>query len=414
MTEIHDRPVEGATHMRRREFLATAGAALAASRLGWAADLPRDVTITRVVSFELECTRPKHIGKNAYRHDHGTKAHDRIVRIYTDAGVDGFATSWAGANECAAMLGKSPFDFFDPAQRRARGPFGRYTSPLWDLAGKLLGKPVYELLGGSVRERVPAYDGSIYFTDLRPEFLHNWRDEFRREIEASQARGHRAFKVKIGRGKLWMVREDGLRRDIEVAGMMRRIVGADATLALDANDGYDWADAKRFLEQVGDARFAFVEEICSDDSPGALTAVKELIRSHGWKTLIADGENKRRPAQMKPWLEAGAVDILQGDMNLFGFEDILAEAELARPYGAVIAPHNWGSLIGYYLQLHVGKAVENFLMAEEDPMSSPALIADGFELEEGASSVPATPGLGLALDESALADAACVHFDLKR
>jgi L-alanine-DL-glutamate epimerase-like enolase superfamily enzyme len=116
---------------------------------------------------------------------------------------------------------------------------------------------------------------------------------------------------------------------------------------------------------------------------------------------------------MRPWVEAGAVDILQGDMNRFAFEGILEEAAIARPHGARVAPHNWGSLFGFYCQLQVGRAIDNFYMAEQDPMSTPAIITDGFVIKDGECTIPDRPGLGLAIDDRALADAACVHFDLR-
>ena len=76
--------------MRRRDLLGVAAGATLLSRISWARNMPSDIKITRVVSFELELTRAKYVGKNSGRHDHGSKAYDRIVRVYTNAGIDGF------------------------------------------------------------------------------------------------------------------------------------------------------------------------------------------------------------------------------------------------------------------------------------------------------------------------------------
>ena len=81
-------------------------------------------------------------------------------------------------------------------------------------------------------------------------------------------------------------------------------------------------------------------------------------------------------------------------MNHFGFEGILTEAEWAQPAGIQIAPHNWGSLIGFYMQLHVGRAIPNLYMAEHDPLSTDVLIADGYEIKDGTCSVPEVPASG--------------------
>ncbi len=423
--------------MRRRDFLAAsaaAGAGVQLSRFAWAADVPDDIRITRVVSFELELKRPKHVGKNSYRHDHGTQAFDRILRVYTNAGIEGFGTSWSGANECAALLGKSPLAFFDRTQRKVTGPLARYTTPLWDLMGKILHKPVWELLRDptatnqpaaptgdpSMRAHlpvprpgeVPVYDGSIYFTDLRPPHLVDWRDEFKRELDASMANGHRGFKIKIGRGKQWMVAEEGYQRDLEVVRLIRRHVGPQMVLGVDANDGYDLERSKRFVVDTADCKLAFIEEMFQEDVPRYLE-LRALMREQGITSLIADGENKRRPDEMQSWVDAKAVDILQGDMNLFGFEDIAAEAAMGRASGALIAPHNWGSLFGFNLQVQAGRAIPNFYCAEQDPLSCPAVSTDGYTIRDGYCRLPDAPGLGMKLIDAALPEYACVHFDLK-
>src|SRR5690606_6250676 len=94
----------------------------------------------------------------------------------------------------AGLIGKDPFAFYRPDERRMVGPLGTGTMPLWDLLGKLLNKPAYELLGGAGPHSVPVYDGSIYFADLLPQYAANWQDRLREEIDMGLAVGHRAFK----------------------------------------------------------------------------------------------------------------------------------------------------------------------------------------------------------------------------
>ena len=137
--------------------------------------------------------------------------------------------------------------------------------------------------------------------------------------------------------------------------------------------------------------------------------MKRFMAEKGWETLLADGETQRDPEPLKPFAEAGAIDVFQGDMNQFGFEGVLAEAGWAAANGLLVAPHNWGSLVGYYMQLHVGRAIPNFYRAEHDPLASPALVAEGYERKDGVSSVPETPGFGLALGEEGVE----VRFDVR-
>src|SRR4029078_1259002 len=102
-----------------------------------------------------------------------------------------------------------------------------------------------------------------------------------------------------------------------------------------------------------DFNIAFVEEMFPEKVDECLS-LKAFIREHGWQTLLADGETQSELSAFKPFIENRAIDILQGDMNHFGVEGIITEAETAQPAGIRIAPHNWGSLIGFYMQLHVG------------------------------------------------------------
>ena len=397
--------------LTRRELLAAGGAASLAG-VGWAADGPRDVRITRVTSLKITSRRPKYVGKNARRDDHGEMATDVLLRIRTNAGIEGLGHSWATADQAAKLLGTNPMDYFRPDGRRTESPLGWQSQPLWDLIGKIRNQPVYELLGGRGPKRVGVYDGTIYLLDLLPAYRKKWPDMFCYELDMGLNRGHRAFKVKIGRGFQWMKPEEGYQRDVEVLKIIRRHVGPDVVIGVDANTKYGLEQTKRLLNDLPEANFAFVEEMFEDSVEECL-ALKAFMKERGLKTMVADGENHVKLAPMQPWVDAKAVDILQGDMNRFGFEGILAEAAMARPAGAMVAPHNWGSLLGYYAQLQVGRAIDNFYRAEQDYLECPALVAEGYELKDGASSVPDTPGLGLKLDARKLSDCSRVHFDRK-
>ena len=412
--------------MNRRHFLTRSLAAgaggLAAGSWPWsnlasAAEDFADVKITRVVGFDLLTRRDKLVGRNSRLDVHGDRSMDRMIRIYTSAGVEGLGPCRSEEKDVAKLIGKSPLSFFQRDDRRMDSPLGRRTTALWDLAGKLLKRPVYELLGGADSkgagpEKVRVYDGSIYFIDLLPQFAANWQDRIKREIDMARELGHNGAKVKIGRGNKWMERSAGDARDVEVIRLIREHGGDDFVIGVDANNGYDLAITKRFLEQVGELNLAFVEEMFPETVEQCLE-LKAFIAKNGWKTLVADGESQRSPEAFKPFIEAGAIDVMQGDMKHFGFEKILEEAALGSPKGILVAPHNWGSLLGYYMQLQVGRAIENFYMAEHDPLKTDVLIADGYGLAGGLATVPEVPGLGLSLDEVKFAEQAKMRFDLK-
>ena len=398
--------------MRRRDFLAaTVASALLRARAYSDTWLPADLKVTRIVSFDVPTRRSKIAGKNARLDVHGDRSSDRMVRLFTDMGLEGLGNCRASKDALVTLLGKNPLEGFQAGARRMPGPLGSQTMPLWDLAGKLLKKPVYALLGKEGPERVPVYDGSIYFADLLPQYAGRWQDRFKEEIDMGLRAGHRGFKVKIGRGHKWMDRAAGDTRDVEVLELVRRHAGKEVLLAVDANDGYDLEGAKRFLERAGGLNLAFVEELFDEQVEQCLE-LKRFMAEHGWPTLLADGETLHQLDAFRPFIAAKAIDVLQADMNSFGIEGILQEAAMAKPQGLFVAPHNWGSLVGFFLQLHVGRAVPNFFRAEHDPLTSDVLVAEGYTIKDGSCSVPDAPGFGLVVNEDKF-HRVKIHLDLK-
>jgi len=226
----------------RRAFTAGVAAAAAGMRFAWAEELPKDLKITRIVSFDLRTRRRKYVGKNARRGDHGQSSKDRMARLYTNVGVEAVGRCWKPKEALAPLLGANPFKDFDLASRRMPGPLGTRTMVLWDLAGRLLRQPVFRLLGGKKAGKVPVYDGSIYFSDLLPKHAGRWQDRFKEEIDMGLRAGHRAFKIKIGRGNKWMDRKAGDARDVEVLEIIRKHAGDEAVLGVDANNGTTWRE----------------------------------------------------------------------------------------------------------------------------------------------------------------------------
>jgi len=401
--------------MDRRGFLAVGGAALAAlapQKCCWAGDLPRDVKITRIVGFDLVSRRPKLVGNNSRLGIHGDHTTDRMVRLFTNAGIEGLGHCRAPQEAVAALLGRNPLDSFADAELAIRSPLGAATMPLWDLVGKVLGKPVYQLLGAKGSERIPVYDGSIYFADLLPEHAARWQDRFKEEIDIGLARGHRAFKIKVGRGAKWMPAEEGFQRDKEVLQVIRGHAGPEVRLGIDANNGYDLERTKRLFTDLPDINLKFAEEMFPEQVDQCLE-LKAFFANQKLETLVADGETQDNLDVFKPFIEARAIDVYQADMNRFGIEGILAEAAMVRPQGGLVGPHNWGSLVGYYTILHVGRAISNFYIAENDPADSDVLLADGYVIKEGHATVPEAPGFGLRIDEAKFAAEIKPRFDLR-
>jgi D-galactarolactone cycloisomerase len=391
--------------MNRRNFmkstaclsLATAVSSMSASPL----PIDRsDIRITKIESYTIRPKRWKMIGKNSHKDRHGQLGRDLFLRIHTNAGIEGIGYARVEQQQAAQLIGQDPLSYMTPGEGII-SPLDRGDAPLWDLAGKIYDVPTWKLFGGYGPEWLPVYDGSIYFADIMPEYVSQGIDRILYEVDYSLKMGHRAYKIKIGRGWKWMEKEAGLRRDIEVVKAIRKLVGPDVKLGVDANNGYDYATTIRFLEGIDDELY-FTEEMFPETVEEDL-ALKAWLRKQGLKTLLADGESAKEESHFTPYINARAMDVLQGDMRRFGFTRLLRLSRMSASAGIYLAPHNWGSYMGGYMQAILGRGIPNLLMAELDPAQTDLFDVDDFELKEGKMRVPDIPGCGLVLKDRELA-----------
>jgi len=388
--------------MRRRAFLKSTPALLLAPGLPTAEEVPtapalKKFRITQITGFRHVCPRPKMIGKNAYLGDHGRYTVEDVLRVATDQGVEGLGVGTASPAAARQLLGHTLDEYWKPGVGVV-SPLGRADHALFDLVGKALHVPAWKLLGGHGPEWVPIYDGSIYFSDLLPEYQDRGVARILEEVRASLQAGHRALKVKVGRGFKWMDREAGFRRDVEVVQAIRKLVGKDVKLMVDANNGLDPKSAQRWLDAVDDDLFWIEEpfpEVVEHD-----LGLKKYLRDKGWQTRIADGESARDVGHFDTFIEHQALDVLQPDIRAFGLTKQwqLARQMAGKP-GLKLAPHNWGSFLGLYAQLVLARGIPNFLMAEQDPSTSDLFDTFAFVFQEGKVRVPNLPGCGLRLRE---------------
>ena len=392
-----------------------AGAGALVLPFGCKEAIPDDVKITRIVKMNIPTYRPKYVGKNSQRDDHTDGSIERAIRVYTSNGLDGIGVHWGEESDLRPLLGKTLREWYD-ADNQSITINNRGTTAFWDLLGKHYDKPVWQVLGESKRDKVPLYDGTIYFQDLIPEHANNYMDQFKKEFDMGQEMGHHFFKMKVGRGFKWMEKEAGYQRDrketkLEVLSACREYIGPDIRIGVDANNGLELEQSKQMLRDLPDFDFEFMEEMFPEEV--ALNKeFHDFIEEGGWDTLVADFESQKEVEAFRPFMEAGCIDVLQGDMNQFGVEGIIAEAALAKPYGGRVAPHNWGSLLGYYIQVHLGKVIENWYHAEHDALTTPAITPIGFEIADGFTTVTEMPGLGLKINEEALEKEAEIVFDI--
>ena len=279
--------------------------------------------------------------------------------------------------------------------------FRHLDGPLFDLVGKLTGKPAYRLLGDPVRDRVEAYDGTLYFSDVW--FKDRGATAVVEEVLEAQRSGYRGVKLKLGRGSKWMETTAGQRRDIEVVRAVREAAGPRLLVMADPNNGYrnDRDAAWRLLSETAAANLHWIEEIFPENVAD-YTWLKDQMEKTGMKTFIADGESVDQAVEFEPYLKPRRlIDVLQPDIRRFGFLDNLKTAQMAAAAGGVSIPHNWGAQMGLYMALHLAKVAKAVARVEDDRSTMDVIAPEGYQFHDGMYTVPEKPGLSIAVDEGA-------------
>ena len=353
--------------------------------------MPPSPTITRIEWAPLTGERPRLAGSNARLGVHGKSVTCPIARVTTSDGAQGFGWCRISRDEAAAWIGKPV-----PAALEEI-PFA-LEYPLWDRAGKLAGKPVYALADDSLTSlSVPCYDTTLYFDDL-----HLTDDTAAAELIAGEAleglgRGHRHFKIKVGRGGMHMPVEAGTRRDIAVIRAGRAAVGPAAKILIDANNGYNLNLTKQVLGETADADIYWMEEAFHED-PMLYANLQEWMNREGLSVLIADGEGDASPRLLE-WAQNGLIDVVQYDVLRPGFTRWWSLGPQLDGWNVRCAPHAYGGLFGVYAAPHLAARIRGFTFAEIDPAEVDALDGSAYAIHNGQVHVPALSGFGLGLDE---------------
>jgi D-galactarolactone cycloisomerase len=263
---------------------------------------------------------------------------------------------------------------------------------LWDILGQATGQPISRLLGGIYRDKIKAY-GSLLFDE--PEAL-------RRKLEQATKRGFRALKL----GWAGFGRVDR-RYDELLVKTARETVGDDVELMVDAggseqfwSHGYKWAvETARMLADYGVVWFE--EALPPDDLEGY-----KKLREHA-PLPISTGEVLTRRQSFLPWIVQGAVDIIQPDTTKCGgLSEARRIAWQAYDHNVLLVSHGWNTAIGLAADLHLAAAMP---VARYVEYITPApyieeLVTQPFTLDaEGLLTIPTGAGLGIAIDQDALA-----------
>lgn len=354
--------------------------------------------------------------------------HPVLAEVVTDAGLSGVgeaaiayghgATAAAGMIKDLAeniLIGRDPFrieevwsEFYDHTFW-AKGGGGAIVfagisaleTALWDIKGKALGVPIYEMLGGAFRSDVRVYANGWNFRAMGAE-------DFARAADRPLADGYDALKcyplaVPREGGGIRHVTRRMVDRDFadlafERVKALRRVVGPKVEIMLDLSGGLTPDETIRLCQRWEELDITFIEEPCDPFDIGALEKIAGAVG-----IPIALGERLYTRYAFRPVLESQAADILQPDIgNTGGIMEVKKIAAMAEAYSMRLQPHICASPVSTAAALQIDACVPNFFIQELYPYRPDehwAIVDDAPErhVKGGRMPIPARPGLGIEL-----------------
>jgi galactonate dehydratase len=335
-----------------------------------------------------------------------------FVEIDTDEGLVGIGEAsleWreravaAAVDELAPLLiGQDPNPIEHHWQRMHRHGFWRggvvltsaisaIDQALWDIKGKRLGVPVYDLLGGPTRRRIRLY---THVGGNTPEAT---ADHAQRMV----ADGFSALKLGVARSVATSGERALLRATVARVEAVRRAVGDDVDLMLDNHGQLAPGDAIELCRAMEPFGLLFLEEPVPPDTPAALAKVAAARLP----VRLATGERLFTKWDYWPVLTGGLVDVAQPDIcHAGGISELRKIAALAEACYVKIAPHNPNGPVATMASVHLAAAIPNFLILEfaQQPLRD-EVQRHGLVVRDGWAELPDRPGLGIELNMDVIA-----------
>jgi len=329
-----------------------------------------------------------------------------FLKIHTNAGIIGLGepvvegralTCRTAIEEIAPYLvGKDPRAVTHHWQAIYRHAFYRggpvltsalsgIDQALWDIKGKALGVPVYELLGGPTRNKI-----RVYAHSRTPE-----------SMKADMKKGFTAFKTGPAKRRpaRYIETPAEVKYAVEKFAELRAAVGDNVDIGVDFHGAISPAHAKMLIKGMEPYNPMFIEEPCQAQNHDIMAEI-----ARGTHLPIATGERVFTKWGFREVLEKRAATILQPDMcHAGGITEVRLIAGMAEAYYATIAPHNPLGPISLAAGVHLAASIPNFLIQEQVSLGD-GYIKKPFTVKEGYLELPTGPGLGIELDENAMAD----------
>lgn len=396
--------------MQRRNFIQTISGATAATYLlanpvsSYASSLNSSDelsyhTIEKVVTKKTRLSYPRFVSKNAIRGNHGTGIDETLCELTTKQGAKGWGiVRWGNAEKEVSeyLVDKKVSDLFSPAVGVTDAKVMPCDFALHDLAGKILNKPVYEMLGKVQPETTMCYSGMIYFDDLTPFYNKPAGiDIILKECQFDYDLGYRQFKLKIGRGNKWMPKEAGIQRDIEITKLVAKAF-PDCDILVDGNDGYPVNEFEIYLKGIQGIKLFWIEEPFRETVED-YTKLRKILKDMGIKTLLADGEASPDQVFLRKLEEMQLIDVHLTDIQDLGFTAWRKLMPELKKLNILASPHAWGSQLKTYATAHLTGGCGNTVTIEGVTSISDQIDFGDYRLESGKLIPSSAPGFGMKL-----------------
>ncbi len=342
-----------------------------------------------------------------------------FVRIYTDEGIVGVGEithPYRGRQVCSLveemarrhLVGADPFDIEEIWLRMYQGDFMRggdmagnavsgVDQALYDIKGRALGVPVYQLLGGACRDRIPTYANGWYTGGRSPE-------AFAQKAKETVARGYHALKFDPFGTGLWELGRTERNLSLGIVEAVRDAVGPDVEIFIEGHARLTVHEAVRVGIELQKYDVGWFEE------PMPITHVAEYLQVRDKTSVpIAGGEHCTDRFAMRPYFDHDAVHIIQPDVCIAGgFTELRKIAAIAEMHGMMVAPHNSNSPFCTTASVHVDLGMTNFKIQETfDDLMEPYVfdaLKGVLPVKGGYIDIPTEPGLGITLVDEVFAE----------
>ena len=354
-----------------------------------------------------------------------------FMKVETDEGISGWGEAYTQYDRDRAvtahveelsryLIGRDPFQirhfrriaFDDYAQRRGSlefySAFSGIEMAMWDIIGKALGQPVYNLLGGPCRDKIRVYANgwSYKMSDL---------DDFTKAAVQTVEKGFTAMKFDpLPRPWRTFIPKDHIRHAVKVVKAIREAVGPDVDLLLDIHRRLAPMHAIELSKRLEEYEPFWFEEPCQAEHVEAIAEVRANTR-----IPVVTGENIFTKAGFRPVFDYRSADIINPDVtNCGGILELLEIGAMAEPYFVAVSPHNYNStLLALSATVQASACMPNFIITEyflPFVEMGDKVCRNQLKPENGYIPIPTNPGLGLEIDEEAVKKYPYQQFPLRK